>query len=47
MTELNWHPRLPLPQALDSLVHWYKAHAAGEDMQAFTLAQIKHYQSLQ
>ena len=44
--ELSWQPRLPLPQALDSLVHWYKAHAAGEDMQAFTLDQIAKYQAL-
>ncbi len=43
--DLDWHPRLRLPQALDSLVHWYKAHGAGQDMQRFTLAQIAEYQA--
>ncbi|ADW67230.1 CDP-glucose 4,6-dehydratase [Granulicella tundricola] len=44
--ELNWKPRLGLPTALDWLISWYRAHAAGEEMQAFTLAQIHSYEGL-
>ncbi len=44
--ELAWHPRLRLETALQWLVEWYKAHAAGEDMQAFTLGQIAAYEQL-
>ncbi len=46
MKDLDWAPRLPLPRALDALVHWYKAHAAGEDMQVFTLKQIATYEAV-
>jgi len=44
--DLAWTPRLPLGDALDWLVQWYRAHAAGADMQAFTLRQIETYQAL-
>ena len=43
---LNWTPRLHLADALDWLVEWYKAHHSGQDMQAFTLAQILSYENL-
>jgi CDP-glucose 4,6-dehydratase len=42
--DLAWRPRLRLAEALDWLVEWYRAHAAGEEMQAFTLAQIRDYE---
>ncbi len=45
--ELGWKPRLHLQSALQWLVSWYKAQAAGSDMQAQTLAQIAAYESLQ
>ena len=44
--ELGWKPRLRLETALEWLVAWYKAQAAGEDMQALTLAQIAAYEAL-
>jgi CDP-glucose 4,6-dehydratase len=44
--ELSWSPRLTLTVALDWLVQWYKAQAAGEDMQRFSLEQINRYQAL-
>jgi CDP-glucose 4,6-dehydratase len=44
--ELGWAPRLRLADALDWLVAWYRAHAAGADMQAFTLGQIASYEAL-
>ena len=43
---LNWYPRLALPEALAWTKAWYEAHTRGEDMQAFTLAQIASYQNL-
>ncbi len=42
--ELGWQPRLRLETALDWLVTWYRAHAAGAGMQAETLAQIATYE---
>jgi CDP-glucose 4,6-dehydratase len=45
-TELNWYPRLRLETALKWLVAWYKAWQSGEDMHAFTLAQIQAYEKL-
>jgi CDP-glucose 4,6-dehydratase len=44
--ELNWRPRLRLLEALEWLVAWHRAHAAGADMQAFTLGQISAYEEL-
>jgi CDP-glucose 4,6-dehydratase len=44
--ELGWHPSLRIGTALEWLVRWYRAHAAGADMHAFTLAQIKAYEAL-
>jgi CDP-glucose 4,6-dehydratase len=41
--ELGWAPRLPLGQALDWTVEWFRAQAAGEDMRSFTLDQIVRY----
>ena len=44
--ELHWTPRLRLADALEWLVRWYRAYAAGADMQAFTLEQIAAYEEL-
>ena len=45
-TELDWHPRLRLETALEWLVTWYKAQAAGEDMHRLSLEQIAAYEHL-
>jgi CDP-glucose 4,6-dehydratase len=42
---LGWQPRWQLGQAIDRIVDWHKAHARGDDMHAFTLAQIRDYQA--
>lgn len=44
--ELGWQPRLRLETALQWLVEWYKAQAAGADVHALTLAQIAAYERL-
>ncbi len=44
--DLGWAPRLALANALEWLVEWYKAQAAGADMQTFSLGQIKAYEAL-
>jgi len=44
--ELQWHPRLHLPQALNWTLDWFRAQAAGEDMRQFTLQQIAAYEDL-
>ena len=45
-SELAWQPRLNLETALHWLVDWYRAWRKGEDMHAFTLAQIAAYEKL-
>jgi CDP-glucose 4,6-dehydratase len=44
--ELSWRPRLNLETAIEWLVAWHKAEQSGEDMHAFTLAQISAYEAL-
>ncbi|WP_234732207.1 CDP-glucose 4,6-dehydratase [Acidocella facilis] len=41
--ELGWRPRLSLDAALRLTAQWHRAHARGQDMQAFSLAQIEDY----
>ncbi len=42
---LGWSPILPLDQALDWLVEWYRAHRDGRtDLRELTLSQIAAYQ---
>lgn len=41
--ELGWRPALELPEAVDWTARWYRAAAAGADMQAETWAQIDAY----
>jgi len=43
---LGWRPALRLEQALDWIVAWHKAVAAGEDARAVSLAQIADYAAL-
>jgi CDP-glucose 4,6-dehydratase len=40
---LGWRPRLDADAALDRTVAWYRAHADGEDMRAFSLDQISGF----
>jgi len=43
---LGWRPALRLEQALSWIVEWYQAFAAGADLRATTLEQIRRYESL-
>jgi CDP-glucose 4,6-dehydratase len=42
---LGWRPRLSIDDALRLSADWYRAHAAGADMRALTLAQISEYEA--
>ncbi|WVN42733.1 CDP-glucose 4,6-dehydratase [beta proteobacterium MWH-UniP1] len=44
--ELDWRPKLRIAEALDLVIDWTKAYAAGTDMNKFTLAQIASYQEV-
>ncbi len=41
---LNWHPVLPLNQALEWIVEWYRAFQSGSDLRSITRAQIERYE---
>jgi CDP-glucose 4,6-dehydratase len=43
---LDWHPVLPLKQALAWIVEWYLAFRQGADLHGMTLKQIEQYESL-
>jgi CDP-glucose 4,6-dehydratase len=43
---LGWSPVLPLVQALDWVVGWYRAFQAGTDLQQLTKNQIERYEAL-
>ncbi len=43
---LDWHPALPLNQALDWIVEWYRTFQAGDDLRRLTLTQIQRYEAL-
>jgi CDP-glucose 4,6-dehydratase len=43
---LSWSPRLSIRDSLAWTADWYRAHAAGEDMEKYTRAQIARYESL-
>ncbi len=45
-TCLNWHPVLPLNQALDWIVEWYRAYQTGADLLSLTRSQIERYEKL-
>jgi CDP-glucose 4,6-dehydratase len=43
---LDWHPRLDIREALSWTADWYLAYSAGENMRAFSKAQIARYREL-
>jgi CDP-glucose 4,6-dehydratase len=43
---LEWEPTLPLEQALEWIVEWYRAFQRGADLRRLTLEQIERYESL-
>jgi CDP-glucose 4,6-dehydratase len=43
---LDWHPVLPLKQALGWIVEWYRAFQAGADLQRLTRSHIERYEAL-
>ncbi|MHB8243073.1 MAG: CDP-glucose 4,6-dehydratase [Solirubrobacteraceae bacterium] len=43
-TRLGWRPLVPLDSALQSIVDWYRALQAREDMRAVTQGQIESFQ---
>lgn len=43
-SHLGWRPRWSLRTALDNVVGWHQAHAAGADMRAFSETQIALYE---
>ena len=43
---LGWHPVLPLHQALDWIVEWYRAFQSGADLGLLTRTQIERYEAL-
>jgi CDP-glucose 4,6-dehydratase len=43
---LDWQPMVPLSQALDWIVEWYRAFQAGTDLRRVTRAQIERYEKL-
>jgi len=43
---LDWHPVLPLQQALGWIVEWYRAFQSGADLQRLTRKQIEQYEAL-
>ena len=42
---LGWQPYLPLPQALNWIVEWYRAFQAGTDLRLLTRTQIERYEA--
>lgn len=43
---LGWAARLPLPETLEWIVEWHRAHRDGADMRALTEAQIARYRAI-
>lgn len=41
---LNWQPKWRLQEALEKTIQWHQNWLKGEDMQLFSLMQIKAYQ---
>jgi CDP-glucose 4,6-dehydratase len=44
---LKWRARLDVKESLAWTADWYQAHAAGENMQEFSIRQIARYQTLE
>jgi len=43
---LDWHPVLPLNQALEWIVEWYRGFQAGANLRRLTQTQIERYEGL-
>src|SRR5258708_7253986 len=43
---LGWHPRLDIHESLSWTADWYLAHSAGENMAAYSEAQLARYREL-
>jgi CDP-glucose 4,6-dehydratase len=43
--QLGWRPALPLPDALDWIIEWYRAWTRGDDVGALTREQLARYES--
>jgi CDP-glucose 4,6-dehydratase len=43
---LDWDDRLTGSRLIEFTADWYRAWIEGQDMRAFTLAQIEAYESL-
>lgn len=43
ITQLGWHPRWSLEQALDAIMEWTRAYQQKKDMKEVCLEQIDHY----
>jgi len=43
---MDWHPVLPLSQALEWIVEWYRGYQAGADIDRLTRGQIERYEAL-
>lgn len=46
ITTLGWRPALPLGDALDWIVEWYRGWADGRDLRRLTTGQIGRYEQL-
>ena len=44
-SKLGWLPRWPLETAIDNTVEWYQAFKENDNMEEFSIKQIKVYQS--
>ena len=43
-SRLDWHPHWNLSEALAAIVDWHRAYLSGQDMKAFSMAQIARYE---
>ena len=43
---LDWAPLLPVATALEWIVEWYRAYRRGDEVRAFTEAQIRRFEAL-
>ena len=43
--ELGWKPKWNLDSALENIISWHQAWSAGQNMQKFSLTQIRDYQN--
>jgi CDP-glucose 4,6-dehydratase len=44
--QLDWHPVLPLAEALEWIAKWYRGFQSGANLQRLTLEQIEQYETL-